>query len=109
MRLLPPVRLWLPVLAGLVFGFVCALPSWSRDLHDWLLRQPMTVAAYDMLHFPAFMLAYLFGFISNPGEIGSAGDAFPYTVIIQWLIVGLVVSAIIHWRRSHRTHENDVA
>ncbi len=69
----------------------------------------MTNQIYEVLHFPAIILAYLFGFMSNPSEIGAVGDALPYTVIIQWLLVGFVISAIVYWRQCRREHAKDLA
>lgn len=68
---------------GLLIGTLCLLQVLS--VLSWMPGRMFTA-----LHMPAILLA---GLVAH-GE--SAWDAFPYAVVLQWVLLGGLVGGILH-------------
>jgi hypothetical protein len=110
MRVSRPLLIWTPTLAGLVLGLCLASFGWNEGLRHWLERQPMTYQIYGVVNAPAIAVVYLWHLAGGgSGAEGIAAHAaYPFGVVLEWLLVGLLVGLGLHkWSSWH--HEEPLA
>ncbi len=86
---------------GLVVGLAFAAPALG-EFWEWV--PDWGSEAYGILHIPAFFLTGL------GGRLGLArGDAvtglFPYAIMIQWVLLGIVAGLIVHFARLRKAQK----
>lgn len=74
----------------------------NRTLDSWMGRDQPIGRIYHVAHMPAWIIVgvwYRLGLPHPPGEFGWI-KVFPYAVVAQWALLGLVAGLV--WNRRSR-------
>jgi hypothetical protein len=89
---------------GLLVGLLMALVVWDRRLGDWVGSMPVLSASYNIIHVPAWWLAYaaLSLHLFEPKDT-SFLTVVPVCTAVEWTLAGVLIGLWLCQRRRRDT------
>lgn len=84
---------------GMAVGLFMAGVMISHGMNDLVRASPTIGGIYDVIHYPARGLVFLWVWLRLPLAGDDGFILLPYSVVAQWTLIGAMIAIIIYFRR----------